>query len=69
MAHEPRCEMVIISNTSTTEWEMNFYLEAAKKYGYMVHSLIVENRHDSKSIHNVPDDSLRKMKERFEVAL
>ena len=62
-------ELVVIANTSTTEWAMKPYLETAKNHGYMVHSLIVENRHGSESIHNVPDKSLSEMKTRFEIKL
>jgi hypothetical protein len=58
-----------VSNTFTREWEMNNYFELAQKHGYRVHSLIVENRHGSKNVHGVPDATIEKMKERFEVKL
>lgn len=60
---------VIVSNTFTQEWEMEDYYELAKRYGYKVTSVIVENRHEGKSIHNVPDASLGNMRNRFEVKL
>jgi hypothetical protein len=41
----------------------------AKKYGYKVTSVIVENRHEGKSIHSVPDITLGNMRNRFEVKL
>lgn len=58
-----------VSNTFTQEWEMEPYFELAKKYGYMVFCVIVENRHGGVNIHNVPEEALDKMKKRFEVKL
>jgi len=60
---------IIVSNTSTQEWEMEPYYELAKEYGYVVFSLIVENRHGGINSHNVPDDIIEKMKGRFEIKL
>jgi ABC-type lipoprotein export system ATPase subunit len=60
---------VIVSNTFTQEWEMEAYYELAKKYGYKVTSVIVENRHGSKSVHNVPDATMGNMLNRFEIKL
>jgi len=60
---------VVVSNTFTQEWEMDAYYELAKKYGYQVHSLIVENRHGGVNQHGVPEETLEKMKKRFEIQL
>ena len=60
---------IAVSNTFTQEWEMQPYFELAEKYGYKVFSIIVENRHDGKNIHNVPQESMDRMKSRFEVKL
>ena len=60
---------IVVSNTSTTEKELKPYLDLADKYGYQVVSLIVENRHGNKSVHNVPDETMEKMRNRFEVKL
>ena len=60
---------VIVSNTFTQEWEMQPYFDLAEKYGYRVYSLIVENRHGGVNEHNVPQETLEKMKNRFEVQL
>ena len=48
---------------------MEHYIELAKKYGYQVFTLIVENRHGGKNIHGVPDDKLEVMRNRFEIKL
>ena len=60
---------VVVSNTFTMEWEMDAYYELAKQYGYRVHSIVIENRHDGVNEHNVPEDKLEQMKNRFEIKL
>jgi predicted kinase len=60
---------VVVSNTFTQEWEMQTYYALAEKYGYKVYSLIVENRHEGVNEHNVPQETLDKMRERFEIKL
>ena len=40
-----------------------------EKYGYMVISLVVENRHGGKNIHGVPEVTLEKMEGRFSIKL
>ena len=60
---------VVVSNTFTQEWEMEEYYKLAEKYGYRVHSLIVENRHGGINEHNVPEEKLVQMKNRFEIKL
>lgn len=47
-------EKIIVSNTSTTEKELEPYLTLAEEFGYQVISLVVENRHGNDSIHEVP---------------
>ncbi len=48
---------------------MDAYYELAKQYGYRVHSIIMENRHDGVNEHGVPEDKLEQMKNRFEIKL
>lgn len=60
---------IVVSNTLTTEKEIQPYIDLANKYGYKVVSLIVENRHGNKSVHNVPESTLIKMKDRFQIKL
>lgn len=62
-------EKVFVSNTFTTESEMAAYKELAQKYGYRFSTIIVENRHQSSSIHNVPVENIQKMKDRFDIKL
>ena len=62
-------EKIFVSNTFTTDWEMSAYFKLAEKYGYTVFTFVVENRHGKKSIHNVPEESFKKMKDRFTINL
>lgn len=66
------CDSIAVTNTFTQRWEIEPYLELALEYGYEVHSLIVENLRGKSvdwNVHNVPEDSIKKMKDRFEVNL
>ena len=60
---------VVIANTSTTMKEMQPYYDLAEKFGYQVHSIIVENRHGGINVHEVPKETLEKMTNRFEIQL
>ena len=60
---------IVVSNTFTQEWEMDEYYKLAEKYGYMVFSIIVENRHGGINEHGVPNDKLEQMKNRFQIKL
>lgn len=57
---------IIVHNTNTTEKEIKPYLDLAEEYNYKVVSLIVENRHGNKSVHDVPDDTVDKQRQRLE---
>jgi len=62
-------QKIVVSNTFTQEWEMESYFELAKQYGYKVFSIIIENRHGNKNEHNVLEDKIEQMKNRFTVKL
>lgn len=55
---------VIVSNTFTTTKEMQPYIDLAKDYNVPVS--IVEMKTQYQNIHNVPEDVLIKMKNRWE---
>jgi predicted kinase len=62
-------DKIVVSNTFTQEWEMEPYYELAKKYGYKVFSIIVENRHEGTNVHGVPEEKIEQMKNRFKIKL
>jgi predicted kinase len=60
---------IVVSNTFTQAWEMEYYYDLAKEHGYRVYSLVVENRHEGINSHSAPQELLDKMKNRFEIKL
>jgi predicted kinase len=60
---------IVVSNTFTQDWEMKYYRSIGKRYGYKVHTIIVENRHYGSNVHGVPQDKLQVMEDRFEIKL
>lgn len=62
-------ESVAVSNTFTTEREMEKYVDLAKEQGIKLVSLVVENRHGKRSVHDVPEAAMRRMRERFNFQL
>lgn len=60
---------VCVSNTSTTEREVETYAKIAEEYGAKFVSIIVENRHDGTNVHNVPEEKVQQMRNRFSVKL
>ena len=69
IAMESSFPKIAVSNTFTQEWEMTPYFDLATKYGYKVFTLIVENRHGGKNVHDVPENIIYSMKNRFEISL
>lgn len=67
--YKRQLEKIFVANTFTQEWEIEDYFTLAEKYGYQIVSLIVENRHGNKNVHNVPEETMVKMKERFQIKL
>ena len=63
------CQTIVVHNTFTEEWEIKPYKELADSYGYNFYTIIIENRHGSKSVHNVPDYVISNQKKRFDVVL
>jgi len=58
-----------VANTFTRKREMKHYIDLAETYGYTVFTLVVENRHGGINTHNVPDEAISKMRDRFDVEL
>ena len=55
---------VVVSNTFTRQWEMQPYLDMARKYGVQVE--IITATGDYGSVHDVPDDVIAAMVARWE---
>lgn len=57
-------DVIIVHNTFTQGWEMDKYKEAASERGYDVCVMLMEN--DFGNTHNVPDEIVKKQRERIE---
>ncbi len=63
-------ELIIISNTSSSERELNFYVDKIKEYGYGLFSIVMEKRFEGgDNGHNVPESSLSKMENNIKNSL
>lgn len=62
-------DVVVVANTNTTERDFSFYQTNGKAHGADVFFLVIENRHDNKDIHNVPDESLKIQEQRIKNSL
>jgi len=60
---------VFVDNTFTQTWEMEPYFEIAGETDTLVHTIVVENRHGNNSVHDVPDKTMSRMRQRFDMSL
>lgn len=50
--------LVIVTNTFTSERDMKEYIKLAEEYDYKLVTLVLENRHGNKNVHDVPEKTL-----------
>jgi predicted kinase len=62
-------EKIFLAHTFTMEWELEPYFLMAHHFNYQVHVVTTENYHRGKNIHNISDDQLAKMAEKYKVKL
>ncbi|MCA0430991.1 MAG: ATP-binding protein [Bacteroidetes bacterium] len=60
---------IIIHHTFTLEWEMEPYFALAKEYNYKLFVVTVENRQGFKNTHDISDEQIKKMAEKYKVVL
>lgn len=60
---------IVLHNTNTSEKEIDPYIKLADKYNYKVVSLLVENRHNNKSVHDVPIHVLKRQENNLRSSL
>ena len=53
----------------TSKEELREYEDLAQKLNVKFVSMILENRHEGISIHNVPEETIENMKKRFDIKL
>lgn len=60
---------IIVDNVFSMDWEMQPYIQLAKEFSYKLFVVTVEKYHDGKNIHEVSEEQLNKMSEKFKVKL
>lgn len=68
-ALENQDNLIILDNTNTRESEINPYIDKAREFGYTIFSVVIENRNETKNVHNVPEETLNKQAERLKNSL
>ena len=62
-------DTIVVDNTNTLWAHADYYYEEAMKAGYSVISLVVENRHGGKNVHNVPAETIEKQESQLRNSL
>ncbi|MFN3343943.1 MAG: AAA family ATPase [Flavobacteriales bacterium] len=62
-------EKVFVHNTFTIDWELEPYFKMAAEFGYTLHIVTVENYHGKTNVHQIPNEQLQKMTEKYKVRL
>jgi len=60
---------VFVHNTFTMDWELEPYFKLAAEFKYVLFVVTVENYHHHKNTHEVSDEQLHKMAEKYKVKL
>lgn len=60
---------ILVHNTFTMDWEMEPYFKLAAKFNYHLFIVTVENYHGHQNVHEVSDEQLQKMAEKYKVKL
>lgn len=62
-------ESVAVSNTSTTEKEVEVYRQIAEQTAAKFVSIVIESRHAGENVHGVPAEKVQQMRNRFSIKL
>lgn len=60
---------IILHNTFTISWELEVYFKLALQYNYNVFVCTVENYHNNNNIHQINNEQLQKMAQKYRVKL
>lgn len=60
---------IIVHNTFTIDWELEPYFKLASQFNYRLFVVTVENYHQNPNLHNVSEEQLQKMAEKYKVKL
>lgn len=60
---------ILVDQTFALLWEMQPYLDLAKKYKYQLFVCTMENRHNGRNLHAISDEQMLKMAKSFKVEI
>jgi predicted kinase len=60
---------ILVHNTFTMDWELEPYFKLASQFKYALFVVTVENYHGHQNVHEVSDEQLLKMAEKYKVKL
>lgn len=61
--------VIVIDNTSPKARDLKPYNDLGRQFGYRVHTIIVENRHGGVNTHDVSEEAIEKLRNKFNVQL
>ncbi len=62
-------EKVIVHNTFTMMWEMEPYFKLAEQYRCKIYVLTVEHYHNQQNTHQISEEQIRKMADKYPIKL
>jgi len=68
-AMQQKIPKIFVHNTFTMDWELEPYFKLAAEFKYTLFVITVENYHLNKNTHEVSDEQLQKMAEKYKVKL
>ncbi len=68
-AMQQKIPKILVHNTFTMDWELEPYFKLASQHSYTLFIVTVENYHEHKNVHEVTDEQLLKMAEKYKVKL
>lgn len=68
-AMQQQIPKIFVHNTFTMDWELEPFFKLASQFNYMLFVVTVENYHHQKNTHEVSDEQLQKMAEKYRVKL
>lgn len=60
---------IFVANTFTMNWEIDPFFKIASEYNYRVFVLTVEKYHSSQNVHEISEEQIKKMAEKYQVKL
>lgn len=60
---------IFVANTFTMDWEIEPYFQLASAFRYRVFVVTVEKYHNTPNIHEVTDEQIQRMAEKYKVKL